>query len=315
MAKEIYSDKADTQDTTGEASESLDDMIAEADSEDLEELEVPKKPGIGVKILNNRKIKGTAAFVKEEKKQLLATAIICCASAIVIAIACAISIAPTSFFKSQENEANKAYNALLNDIDVFKHTDPYFTKVDNSSVQNQNKDVNWIPVHGKLDEGRVMADKQIFWDWISPLFDSDGVQHPDDRNSTGGRGWLDGKLAGTPPSEALYNKRIDDFIKAQGIDPNHLFITTFLEYSNYMDTNIDRYKGWTYVIGSTDAGDYHYMALVPMATSRRADSYTMIGFTFTAKHEIAGDGSVNISIKDFNVWPPDTKRLTYVGRG
>lgn len=263
----------------------------------------------------NKKLAKILSFAKAEKKSLIQIA------ALAIGIFAAAGLANMivyddsgSIFQASYNQANAEYNRLVNEIDIFKKTNPYYTGVDTSETQNQQKEVNWIGV--KYDAGRAKADTQYFWEWISPAFSYD--------------------------SAAEYNKNIAEFTSSKGLAADNLFVTTFLRHYDYTSvenadangdgkatpseieaanraykcfTSKDVYAEWTRLVGTTADGDYHYMAMVPMATGASSKYYTMVLFTFTAKHTVnPTTGSDTISVADFNVWPPHSRQLTLINR-
>lgn len=313
-------------DTKGAASESPDIKAAKKKApeaeikdskQDIEEAaeSEPKKiaPDIGARIAEmagkSKRIKRLKAFAMEERTQLLQTGGLLLALIIMLIIASSVSFSKTGVLKGQLAQLNSDYNSLNNDIDVFKKTNPYYTKVESSAINIQN--VNWLPVHAKADMAKVTMDKQIFWDWIAQAFDSNGLQHPDLRNSTGGRGWIDARY--DEPTEEMYEEVMQRMAKSQNMSMDIPFFTTFMSYSDYVGTQADYYRQLTYLIGSTDSGDYHYLALVPMTTYKKNPRYTMIAFTFTIRHDTAADNSDVASITDFNVWPPDYNNPTMIG--
>ena len=295
MAKEI-----DKKDIVGDISDSSDisEIIAE-DAAAEDEMVKTKKPGVAEKVASNKKLKAGKAFVVEERKSLIIIAIM-------IAVTVVIGFVANVFMdsaKANKKQLDSAYNNLLNEMDTFTKTNPYFTGVDNSMLSSGNKDVNWVPVHGKIDPGKVSADKQIFWDWMSPLFDSIGAQHKGSEyaNSTGGQGWIDGQTG--RPSEDMFYERVALFANKYNISSDNAFLTSFVSYNSYMATNWKLYNKYTLCIATTENGDYHYLAMMPMATSASAKNYTMIGFTFTVQHPANGG---NATITDFNLWAPST---------
>lgn len=269
------------------------------------------KPGV----LKNKKVVKIVDVLVAEKKSLIIIGVLIILIFVVTGLANMIVYNENdSLFRGSLKQLNNEYNKLMNDIDTFQKTNPYYTGVDISEVENAQKDVNWIGV--KYDAGRVKSDTQFFWDWVSPAFDYQSAEE--------------------------YNANIKEFTSTKGLPKDNLFVTTFLQPYDYKsveaaDTNNDgqvsaneiemanrNYKGytnknvyadWARLIGTTQSGDYHYMVMVPWATSSDSKYYTMILFTFTAKHSFnEANNTDTISITDFNVWPPNSKQLTRIAR-
>lgn len=282
-------------------SEALEDAIVEIDDD------TPKK---NKNKSSNKTVASLVDVVKTEKKSLIQIAALLLGLIVVAFMANEIVFKENakakeySMLKEGRAQLNAEYVKLMNDIDIFQKTNPYYTGVDPTIGNNNNKDVNWVGT--KVDAGRIASDKAYFWNWISPAFDYD--------------------------SATEYNTNIADFTMSKGLDPNNLFVTTFCKHYDYTsdmayDSNKDgklsademkvandsykcytsqqRYNEWTRLIGKTASGDYHYLALVPMSTSSTGKYYTMVAFTFTAKHVVnAATNNESITVADFNVWPP-----------
>ena len=316
--KNIKQDETNTSDEikndveTDASDDSFDDIIAE---KDLESKTV--KPNIIDKMKSNDKITDTITFCKDNRKSLIITACLILLLIIVYNIANAIVFADgntRSDLKGQRYNLIAEYNKIKNDMDVFEKTNPYYTKVDNSELENQNKNVNWIG--DKTDEGRWRTDDAYFWTWIEPAFNYD--------------------------SATEYNENAREFITTKDLPEDHLFVVAFLPYYDYTNdlkydvnnnglldgneiglanqqhksqTNKSLYKTWP--IGKTEDGDYHYLAIVPKYVGsaygeakywiNSFNNFSYVMFTFTVEHNInIITNSDTMKVSDFNVWPLQT---------
>lgn len=302
-------DKKNTDGSTEQDDIKLEDAIAQSEPADSEPEAKPANKNL------NKKIAKIMDIAKAEKKSLIQIAALIIGVIAVAGLARAVVYdADSSLFRGSLKQANAEYNKLINDIDIFKKTNPFYTGVNTPEAEEQQKDINWIGV--KYDAGRVKADTQYFWDWISPAFDYN--------------------------SATEYNSAIAEFTSTKGLKPDNLFVTTFLQYYDYTSvehadadgdgkatpneiqmcdrnykcyTSKSVYADWVRLIGTTESGDYHYMSMVPMAASDSSKYYTMVLFTFTAKHTVNPvTNSDTISITDFNVWPPHSRKPTRIER-
>ena len=294
----------------------LENLVSE--SEDDNKSNVISKINPLDKVKQNKKAMNFIDFVKINKKSLIQTG--CLLLGVVILSAAANEIVfktkdtkgnSASYFNSQYDALVKEYNDTKNEMDIFEKTDPYYTKVDVSTSDNKNKNVNWIG--DKIDEGRWKTDDAYFWTWIEPAFSF--------------------------KSAVEYNNNVREFITTKGVPEDHLFVTTFLQYYDYQsdlrfDVNNDgklsgdeatqannKYKSstqksryYTLPIGITENGDYHYLAMVPQYVGLRDIDYRAIAFTFTIKHNINPvTNSDTMEVTDFNVWPTANKHMFMAG--
>lgn len=220
------------------------------------------------------------------------------------------SIVKDAFATEYMNQTNN-YIALQTDIEHFKQSKEYMAY--NSAVNGVTLDnmqtgveVNWIG--DKIDTGRWMTDDEYFWKWIEPAFEFE--------------------------SATEYNAMRNEFYSEKGLG-SCLFTTQFLApYSPELDLSFDTNKDGqlspkeaeaadqaftcssskakyrTYPIGTASDGSYEYLALVPMKRNNTSN-YIMVAFTFTMHHKDTASGVEEITISDFNCWPPDAKKLYY----
>lgn len=242
-----------------------------------------KKNGPAAASKGGKKIAGMMDVARSEKKNLIQIAILLAAFVLVAIVASYASFSQDGIFKGMYAELNAEYNALVNDINKFRTENPYYTGIGRD--EDSHKEVNWIGT--AVDKGRMQADTKAFLDWIRPAFEYE--------------------------DQAGYEAMKKEF-EAKGVPRDSVFLSGFLSYLDNVGINEFNYYDWIRLAGSDADGDYHYFAMVPvnMTGNRKSGKYTMVAFTFTAKHRIAADNSVDISIADFNVWPPDPKALTVI---
>ena len=284
----------------------LENLVSE--SEDDNKSNAISKINLLDKVKQNKKAMNLIDFVKINKKSLIQTGCLLLGVVILSAVANEIVFKTkdtksneASFFNSQYDALVKDYNDTKNEMDIFEKTDPYYTKIDVSTSDNKNKNVNWIG--DKVDKGRWETDDAYFWTWIEPAFNF--------------------------KSAVEYNNNVREFITTKGVPEDHLFVTTFLQYYDYQsdlrfDENNDgklsgdeatqannSYKSstqksryYTLPIGITKNGDYHYLAMVPQYVGLGDIDYRAIAFTFTIEHNInLVTNSDTMEVTDFNVWP------------
>lgn len=268
-----------------------------------------KRPGKAAKGAPGASDGKPSAFQKY-RKQIITTGITVAACLLVIGIA----RMGASVFSDGLAGSEADYVALENEIGQFRQSDPYFTGESGIMTEEQVR-IEWAPPEGTteikdVDTAKWQADEKAFWGWIKPAFNFG--------------------------SATEYNQTREDYIRQLG---NCLFTTQFLTYYDTEGTarrtlpegqtevtqfDIEKadkaytctakqelFRSW--VIGIDEAtGDYTYAAMVPMQL-KNSPTATGVLFTYTVSRTPGKDGTDNVSIKNFDCWPPNSSALYQIG--
>lgn len=247
------------------------------------------------------KLGKTAAAVSEARRQIIVTVITVVACLVCIGIA---NFASSIFTESGKDSVNEM-NRLRNEMDQFQKTDEAFTGI--GEVQTaENIRIEWTGT--KLDMGRWSTDEAMFWSWIRPAFNYESAteynQTREEFVSTKGLG----KCLFTVQFLAPYD------IEAAARKKYHLpegedkpspaqLATVDVEYQCSASEN--DFSTWP--IKEESDGSYRYLARVkfyPPDSKGSLAQVRSIIFMYTVRHSAGADGADNMTILDFECWPP-----------